>query len=67
MCRDTKTGEAPRHWRWRGALVDYYTAEARLVGSTPLAATQLSRSWQHTLHRLSTALLHEPQQRQVCR
>lgn len=30
--RDTKTGEAPRHWRWRGALVDYYTAEAAPLG-----------------------------------
>ena len=26
-CRDTKTGDAPRHWRWRGFLTDYYTAE----------------------------------------
>jgi len=25
--RDTKTGDAPRHWRWRGFLTDYYTAE----------------------------------------
>ena len=27
--RDTKTGDAPRHWRWRGFLTDYYTAELR--------------------------------------
>lgn len=27
--RDTKTGDAPRHWRWRGFLVDYYTAECK--------------------------------------
>ena len=66
-CRDTKTGEAPRHWRWRGALVDYYTAEAGPVGTTPSAATVLCRIWQHALHRLNTALLQEPQQRQVCR
>lgn len=26
--RDTKTGDAPRHWRWRGFITDYYTAEA---------------------------------------
>lgn len=32
--RDTKTGEAPRHWRWRGALVDYYTAEAAQLGES---------------------------------
>ncbi|KAK9810106.1 hypothetical protein WJX72_004967 [[Myrmecia] bisecta] len=28
--RDTKTGGAPRHWRWRGFLTDYYTAEPDL-------------------------------------
>jgi hypothetical protein len=66
MCRDTKTGEAPRHWRWRGALVDYYTAEAGPVGTTPSAATVFSRSWQNALHRLCITLNHEPQQRQVC-
>ena len=27
MHRDTKTGDAPRHWRWRGFITDYYTAE----------------------------------------
>lgn len=33
--RDTKTGDAPRHWRWRGALVDYYTAEVDALGASP--------------------------------
>ena len=28
--RDTKTGDAPRHWRWRGFITDYYTAESIL-------------------------------------
>ena len=28
--RDTKTGDAPRHWRWRGFITDYYTAESVL-------------------------------------
>ena len=30
-CRDTKTGDVPRHWRWRGFLADYYTAECDAV------------------------------------
>lgn len=32
--RDTKTGDAPRHWRWRGFITDYYTAEAPAALST---------------------------------
>ncbi|KAL3153511.1 hypothetical protein ABBQ38_011843 [Trebouxia sp. C0009 RCD-2024] len=28
--RDTKTGDAARHWRWRGFITDYHTAESVL-------------------------------------
>lgn len=37
-CRDTRTGDAARHWRWRGVLVDYYTADSAAVGPTPLTS-----------------------------
>ena len=42
--RDTKTGDAPRHWRWRGFITDYYTAESVLQenpsAGNPTAASQ---------------------------
>lgn len=36
--RDTRTGDAARHWRWRGVLIDYYTADLVAVGATPFAS-----------------------------
>ncbi|KAL3142035.1 hypothetical protein ABBQ32_004668 [Trebouxia sp. C0010 RCD-2024] len=34
--RDTKTGDAARHWRWRGFITDYHTAEA-VLQDNPMA------------------------------
>lgn len=36
--RDTRTGDAARHWRWRGVMVDYYTADSAAVGPSPLTS-----------------------------
>ena len=36
--RDTKTGDAARHWRWRGFITDYYTAES-VLQENPSAGT----------------------------
>ena len=41
--RDTKTGDAPRHWRWRGFITDYYTAES-VLQENPLAGNPTTAS-----------------------
>ena len=55
--RDTKTGDAPRHWRWRGFLTDYYTAEL------PEGAALCSSRCCHQLRNITFSSLGLPDQK----
>ena len=68
LCRDTKTGDAPRHWRWRGFITDYYTAEAPLsdsqVTNSDVVTAQQQQQQQQLVSQPNGNSLHQQLQQQ---